>query len=179
MFIAADPPLELAEELAAWARAQRVGTWGVRVIVPESIHLTMAFLGERPLDEVETIAAAAASAVQQVEFGAISGLRIGEPLLLPPRTPRVLSATVEDPSGHLLTLRKALAAELLEAIGWSERRSFKPHMTLARIAREGRLARRLAPLPSGEFGFTELVLYRSHLETAAARYEAVARIALN
>jgi 2'-5' RNA ligase len=176
LFIAADPPGELRERLSAWARAQRGGAHGIRLVPAANVHLTLAFLGERDRDEIDAVVRAMSSAAQS---GGVHGLSIGEPLLLPPRRPRVLAAAVADPAGRLAALRDELSSELRAEIGWSEARAFRPHLTLARLARDARLPRELAPLPAGDFDVEELVLFRSHLEPSGARYEAIARVALN
>lgn len=175
LFIAVDPPAELRERLSAWARDQRGGSHGVRLVPPANVHLTLAFLGERDSGEIDAIVRAMAGAAQS---GRAEDLSIGEPLLLPPRRPRVLAATVVDPSGRLTELRDQLAEALRIEIGWSEARAFRPHLTLARLSRDARPPRELAPLPRGEFDAEELVLFRSHLEPSGARYEAIERARL-
>ncbi len=176
IFAAIDPPTELAAELVAWARAQRAGADGMRVLAADSLHLTLAFLGERSAADVEEIAGALAAAAGQT--GRVPELVVGEPLLLPARRPRVLAASIGDPGGELAELHRAMSEELLTAVGWTEPRAFRPHITLARFGRGGRAPRELGPLPAGDFAAEAVVLYRSHLEQSGARYEALERIAL-
>ena len=72
--MAVDPPEEVCGELAAWARAalgavvagdpdrrERGSPAKVRVLGAETMHVTLCFLGGRPIGEVETIAAALAA----------------------------------------------------------------------------------------------------------------------
>lgn len=148
----------------------------MRIVPPENIHLTLAFLGEQPATTVDAIVGAMSAAARG---GQIDGLTVSDPLLLPPRRPRVLAAAVADSGSQLADLRADLAEKLELAIGWSEAHQFRPHLTLARMGRDARAPRELLPPPRGEFDATELVLYRSHLEQSGARYEAIERVALN
>lgn len=164
LFIAMDPPIGLREELASWARAQRANSH-VRIVPPENVHLTLVFLGEQPADQVEPIV----GAMNEVAGGPIH-LSLGEPLLLPPRNPRTFTLAVLDPAGELGRLQGALAA----ALGRSEKRAFRPHLTLARLGREARIKLELDPPPTAEFTVHEMTLYRSYLEPGGARYEGLA-----
>ncbi len=175
-FAAIDPPAVLAAELVAWARDQRAGAQAMRVLAADSLHLTLAFLGERSAAEVERIGESLAIAAGHA--GRVHELVVGEPLLLPQRRPRVLAASIDDPGGELADLHHAIAEALSIAVGWAEPRAFRPHVTLARFGRDGRAPRELGPLPAGNFAADEIVLYRSHLEQSGARYEELERIAL-
>lgn len=147
----------------------------MRVVPPANIHLTLAFLGDQPVGASDAIVGAMSAAARA---GQIDRLSIADPLLLPPRRPRVLAVSIGERGSALADLRAELADELELAIGWSEARAFRPHLTVARMGRDARAPRELSPPPSGEFSPGELVLYRSHLEPSGARYEAVERVAL-
>jgi 2'-5' RNA ligase len=204
--VAVDPPEEVCGELAAWARAALGGAGApdphrrergspakVRVLGAETMHVTLCFLGGRPIGEVETIAAALqAPPAQGVE------LHVGAPLWLPPRRPRALALELHDRTGALTVVQASVRDALAGAIEWQpERRRFRPHVTVARIGRGGsRRARAsvrrrggsdaegapsdlvLAPSPQLSFAVGELVLYRSLLSREGARYEAIATRAL-
>jgi RNA 2',3'-cyclic 3'-phosphodiesterase len=186
LFVAIDPPAAVREQLAAWAKlalarpsagATPRRTRGVRLLQPDTMHLTLCFLGSRPVAELEPIAAA----VQQLT--AIDAeLSLGAPLWLPPRRPRTLAVTVHDQAGELARLQRAVAQALSGALDWQpERRRFRAHVTVARLGRERSRTRRgsaadltLAPSPQLRFVAREVVLYRSWLEPAGASYEALA-----
>ncbi len=206
LFVAVDPPAGVCDELAAWARAAlgelraldadqaRAGGFGrVRLLAPETMHVTLCFLGARPLAEIETIAAA----LQECP-ASIAELSLGAPLWLPPRRPRALALAVHDREGELARLHAHVCEALSRAIDWQpERRRLRAHVTLARLARlEGKRERRrrrepgsrehservrteivrpaLAPTPQLSFTPRELVLYRSWLAREGASYEALA-----
>src|SRR5689334_19301668 len=109
LFIAVDPPPDVCEELLAWARAavarvpmQRGRGAGVdmRVLEPEALHVTLCFLGGRPVGEIEVIGSVLSSCVAPV-----GELALGAPLWLPPRRPRTLAVEVHDRGGGLARLQ--------------------------------------------------------------------------
>jgi 2'-5' RNA ligase len=148
----------------------------VRLLEPETMHLTLCFIGGRRVEEVETIAAA----LQRLKT-ASGQLFLGAPLWLPPRNPRALALAVHDRHGELAALHAAVQSALAGAIDWRpERRRFRAHVTVARLGRERSRQRRAdtgervtPPTPQLSFVPSEVVLYRSWLAPAGARYEAL------
>jgi 2'-5' RNA ligase len=177
LFVAVDPPPESCALLAAWARELALETaptgWPLRVLRPDSLHLTLCFLASRPAAEIDALAGALAPAATP-----LGELRVGAPLLLPPRRPRSLAVEVHD-DGGLALLHARLVVELTRVSDWQpERRRLRPHVTLARV-RGARGAARppamtLPPTPPIAFTPSSLVLYRSRLEPAGASYQALA-----
>ncbi len=181
LFVAVDPPVDVCEELAAWARTAVRGLGGrgggsasARVLNPQLLHVTLCFLGNRPVTEIETIAEALGECARSV-----GELSIGAPLWLPPRRPRALAAEVrDDPDEGLTALHGALVHTLVRVCGYrEERRRFRAHVTLARM-REGPrgsgVALALPATPALSFTPASVVLYRSWLSPAGASYEALA-----
>ena len=58
LFVALDLPGAVVEALDGWAREVVRAREGLRQVPAASLHLTLAFLGERPDEEVEAIGAA-------------------------------------------------------------------------------------------------------------------------
>ncbi len=170
MFISLDPPSVAREEAAAWGREVTRTNRGLRPIPPDSIHLTLAFLGTRPLAEVDLLAEAIDRALRGV--GEIAG---GPPLWLPKRRPRALALEVREASGSLGELRSELVQGLGTLTGWEpERQGFLPHLTVGRVGRGVRPDRsKLPPAPTLEFPPETITLYRSHLDSEGARYESL------
>ncbi len=190
LFVALDPPSAVCEQLAVWARqalrgqGERVGAAGsLRVLDAELLHLTLCFLGSRPMEEVAAIAEAVRGCP-----GRVGRLGVGAPLWLPPRRPRALAVEIhDDPHGGLEALHGALVGALAHACSFREerRRRFRAHITLARIRGRPPGATRLpgareplAATPGLSFAPQALVLYRSWLSPAGATYEALERRAL-
>jgi len=167
LFIALDLPASAREELSAWAA--QAAPPEVRRVPAENLHVTLAFLGSRSGDE-----AAAARGLLPALARPLGELRTAAALWLPPRRPGVLSvALVADAS--LAALHGELVAALADAIGFApERRGFRPHVTVGRVARDVRIDTRHAlapPAPQLSFPARSLVLYRSRTAPDGARYE--------
>lgn len=209
LFIALDLPSVLRQELSAWARcALRVAAsqppepvarrgrrggmgperrvagrlHGIRTLDAELMHVTLEFLGSRPVEEIEPLCSIVESCVAP-EMGEVS---IGAPLWLPTRRPRALAVELHDDSGALAQLHRSLAGELSAAgLARSEpthgagHRAFRPHVTVARL-RQGAVPRErmLEPTPRRAFTPQRLVLYRSWLSPEGASYEPLASAAL-
>jgi len=198
LFVAVDPPEPVALELAAWARsaARQLHSCAhgaqpaLRVLDAELLHVTVCFLGERPVAEIPALAGELADC----ERPAVQ-LSLGAPLWLPPRRPRALAIELHDKGDTLAAIQAEVAARL-EPAEQDERdhaaaraarrlrpRRFHPHITLARMRAEAgrhrrrsaseRVGRSLPPTPALSFAPDELVLYRSWLSPEGANYEAL------
>jgi RNA 2',3'-cyclic 3'-phosphodiesterase len=177
LFVAVELPRLLREELAAWARTvlrparpSRSGA-RIRLLDAQMLHLTVCFLGDRPLGELEQIVAALSQITWQA--GALS---LGAPLWLPPRRPHALAVEVHDEQQTLERVR-AQAVDVLSGVCHGEllaRRHFRPHVTVARIKDARGLGKEpLMITPAVSFVPDTLTLYRSWLEPLQARYQAL------
>jgi 2'-5' RNA ligase len=168
--------LEIGDEdrrlLVDWARRAVGGDRGMRVVAAENVHITLAFLGHLPLDDIEPLSAL----VEGFEGWAAPELESGGALWLSPRKPHVLTVGVGDVTGALDALHSALWDELELLEFERERRRFRPHLTVARV-RHGWTppGAALPPTPSLELDVRGMVLMRSWLGGGPARYEALAR----
>jgi 2'-5' RNA ligase len=178
LFVAAELPGEVRDALAGWARAA-VGRGGEpRRVAPESLHLTLCFLGEQPPAAVDRIGAVLRGNAELV--AAVDELVVGAPVWLPPRRPRVLAVEVSDPHGSLHALRDAVVGELKGLLDWEHagrRERFRPHVTVARMRAGSQRARELPPTPPLRFAPAAATLFRSSLEPDGARYEALSSVA--
>lgn len=151
-----------------------------RTADPEQLHLTLAFLGERPDAEVEA-AHWALDALAPPAFGMrLTGLDTfqgAEGL--------TVWAGIADPA-PLRDLHARVLSALHRAGIVLERRRFRPHVTLARLPRPGppeheRLARvlgRWAAFPSPAWEVESFGLWRSTLRKAGAVHDELARYPL-
>jgi 2'-5' RNA ligase len=191
LFVAVDPPLPVREELTDWARdvavaARAAGSarGALRLLDAHSLHLTLCFLGSRPVAEIEALATALAPGAEHA-----CQLSVGAPLWLPPRRPHALAVEIHDHDGELARVQAQVSAALAGVSDWQpERRRFRAHITLARLGRGGVRPRRSSvdrvghedgerPLPATprlSFAPEAIVLYRSWLTREGARYEALA-----
>jgi 2'-5' RNA ligase len=175
LFVALDVPARVREALGAFGRAAAAEDFALRPVRDDALHVTLAFLGHRPLDDVEP----AREAVREVAMP-VPELQLGKALWLSPRRPHVLTVEVLDPAGALARLQAAVTAALAEAIGYEpERRRFRPHITVARVRRGAVPRLRGVPdPPPARFGGEALTLYRSWLGGGPARYEPLERVTL-
>jgi 2'-5' RNA ligase len=175
LFVALDLPEEVRAELVAWQ-----GTFtdpALRPVKPESLHMTLVFLGYHPEKEIERIAEAALG----IEAPAPEIELAPEPVGVPRgRRPRLFA--LDAPSEGAVELQSRVEQRLVEARYYEpEKRPFWPHLTVARVRPEKRGSRKPAlvegppaPLPEHTFlrpiPLVRLVLFRSHLRPQGAEY---------
>jgi 2'-5' RNA ligase len=176
--------LFVATDVAAWAvrdldRAMapyRERLPGFRWTDPGGWHVTLKFLGWVESPRRAEIERAMVSVAAETAPFQTSITRIG--VFPAPGRARVLWAGLDDADGTFGRMVKRLD-DLLVSVVRPEGRSFAPHLTLARIQPPARM-RHVAPdlltldAASEPFAVDRMVLYRSRLSPAGARYEAVA-----
>jgi 2'-5' RNA ligase len=167
LFFALWPPQATVAALAAWAKEAQILSGG-RLTRPESIHLTLAFLGEVAEARVEDAIRAARSVrgarhalpIERAKVWAHN--RVG--WVGPERTPLALTDLTDS-------LRERLLAE-----GFAiESRPFAAHVTLLRNAGK---SSRLPLLPAVDWPVDEFTLVRSRLSQKGSSYEILGRFSL-
>lgn len=173
LFAALELPGELRDALGAWGAAAAERDPALRAVPAGQLHLTLHFLGERPLADVAPLTAAIESAPDTPV-----PLRAAGALWLAPRRPHVLTCAIDDTGGGAGRLHVLLAGALAAATpGWTaERRPLRPHVTVARV-RRGLHPRTgdLLSAPGTGGDAPALVLVRSRLGPGGARHEQLAR----
>ena len=165
LFFALWPPREAAKALRAWALQARSATGG-RATRAESIHLTLAFLGEieeRLVPELRNFSAGGerhSLPIEQARHWARNRIVWVGPNEIP------------DP---LRFLAETLTNQLATRNFTTEKRSFAAHVTLIRNARR---SGRLPELPAVSWPVEEFVLVRSRLAAEGPSYEGVGRYPL-
>ena len=103
----------------------------VRWVQPDGIHLTLKFLGDTPAAQVDAVKAALArAAVEAVPFTVTAS---GLGCFPSARQPRVVWVGLQEPSGALSRLQRAVEAQVAPLGFPTERRPFTPHLTLGRV----------------------------------------------
>ncbi len=158
LFLALEIPDEVASALGEWARDELTAGR-----MPDSYHVTLAFLGGRPRSTLGEILV-----VLRRESAAT------EPFVLEPvryrETRSVGMLVLADPSGQATSLAERVHAGL-ESLGLyeRERRRWLPHVTVVRFRERPRLT---PPLPDiGAFAPSGAAAFLSRLHPSGARYE--------
>ena len=182
LFVAIDPPTAQRQQVAALIAEARGLAPEARWQRPESLHLTLVFLGHRPEEQVpaiEAVLAPVAARHQPLQLAIGSAGSFGSP-----SRPRILLLRIEGAVEALATLQRDVSLAL-EPLGHEpEERAFRPHLTLAR-SRQMRGDRALAAAreaigagPGGSFEAGEILLYQSELSPSGSTYTPLARLPL-
>jgi 2'-5' RNA ligase len=134
-FIAVELDKELLGNLVALQDRLReqVAPRSIRWVRPEGIHLTLKFLGETRPDQVEAVKVALDRAASEVRPFAFT---VGGTGCFPnTRRPRVIWVGLYEPAGTLSRLRDAVESHVAPLGFPTEKRPFRPHLTLGRVQR--------------------------------------------
>lgn len=183
LFVALDLPEGLRQGVVSWGKSQ-LRDPALRAVAPESLHVTLAFLGYLPEREIERLG----EIVRGLEAPA-PALRLEDPVAKPTlRRARLFALpAISSAAGTLQCelARKLVAARLYEP----EKRPFWPHLTVARVRSAGGGSRRPepverppGPLPKGLLKpalCVRVTLYRSVLQPQGSRYTPLAQVELS
>lgn len=171
MFVAVPLPGELLGFVRA-AQASLPAAGGLRLLQPDQLHLTLAFIGE--VDEVKGAAARAVVDSLPADMGGEA--LINRFLLLPSATKaRVVALEVVDGEGVFVRLFARIMGGL-EAAGVmeSEKRPFRPHLTIARLRTPGPVQPRYES-GRARFAVESVCLYKSELKREGAAHTVLTR----
>ncbi len=188
LFVALDIDESVREKIVRFMRSLTEFAPHVRWVRPESLHVTLKFIGEKP--DAEAIK----QALSQIHATPFEVKFQGYGFFPAPKSARVFWVGME--SGKLLSDLAKSVDETLAQLGIAkETQPFSPHLTLARRGsgrptrgKEDRtnasfqqLQEKLAALPSPEFGTMtarEFFLYQSQLSPKGSRYTKIASFTL-
>ncbi len=151
---------------------------------PENMHITLQFLGDVDDTEIPEVCKRVAAAAEPfesffVEFskaGAFPGLE----------KPRTLWIGVDQGRQELVDLQHAIQESLVEMRFPRERRTYRPHLTIARVRESGPNVSRLAELLARYRDFkaescdvSEVLIMASYLERTGPTYQIMGRAPLD
>jgi 2'-5' RNA ligase len=167
LFLALRVPDDFLGEIECWQRGQLPN---VRLVPREHLHVTLAFLGQRPARELGSIVDALRTAVAGAGEIRLTPVRYRE-------TRSVGMLVLEDEAGRAAVLADDLH-ERLEGLGVYRReaRPWLPHLTVARWRERPRL--RPETPPRRTFVPSDAAAYLSRLHPGGARYEVLESVAL-
>ncbi len=192
LFLALDIDGAIRDRIALFVDGVRNFAPDARWMKPESLHVTLKFIGEQPdsaLDKIKEAMSTVVGATTEIRFRAYG-------FFPTPKSARIFWIGIE--AGSQLAALAAAVDDKLFALGIPrEDRAFSPHLTLARGPGGSgsprrtksdhpnrtfqRLQEKLSALPPPEFGTMsprEFFLYRSHLSPKGSTYTKLARFEL-
>ncbi len=168
LFVALPIPMAIAGSLVGFAPPDGRS---VRAIAASDLHLTLHFLGSMETAPVSDVLRAVSAAAFTLRLGCLG-------CFAPRGRRRILWVGVE-PAAQLMALHERTAAAL-DAVGFEpERRTFRPHITLARL--KGAAAEEILETferqrfddEGQEFSCRQFALYESVTAPAGARYRII------
>jgi 2'-5' RNA ligase len=148
----------------------------------ENIHLTLAFLGNVPIDHIRPLEAAMDQALQRLESFNLKAAGTGT--FGKPKHPSIIWAGLEE-SPPLVALCEKTGSALHAARVEFDARPFSPHLTIGRVKSPKHITALLDVLAlekDFEFGnalITEVLLIKSVLKPSGAEYTVLHRTVLS
>jgi RNA 2',3'-cyclic 3'-phosphodiesterase len=192
LFIALDIDEAIRERILRFLEGVQAFAPDARWVKPESLHVTLKFIGEQPDSAVEQIT----GALQNVNGAATEIHFRGYGFFPTPKSARVFWIGM-DAGPELAALAKAIDEKTASLGIPEEDRVLSPHLTLARSSGGSgsprhlkgdrpnrafqRLQEKLSSLPAPEFGTMtprEFFLYQSQLSPKGSKYTKLQRFAL-
>ena len=161
LFCALRLPEQVLDTLVEWGGAHL----RERVVSRPNLHVTLAFLGHRPSDELDAIVGATREAAAAAGPIRLEPVRYRE-------TRSVGMLVLADEGGAAAGLAEDLHGRLQElGVYEREQRPWLPHLTVVRFRQRPRLD---PPLPELEpFSPSDAAVYLSRLRRSGAQYEVV------
>jgi RNA 2',3'-cyclic 3'-phosphodiesterase len=169
LFIAFPLPAEHLATVSAW-QSDALGSQAGRLVAPENLHLTIAFLGTRPKGDVARVAAIVGEAAAAASASELRLVRYRE-------TRSVGMLVFEDPEGGVTACASTIRRGLERLGVWhAERRPWLPHLSVVRFRLPPRLRNDLPAL--GGVSPSEAAVYMSRLRRGGAQYVVLETAAL-
>jgi RNA 2',3'-cyclic 3'-phosphodiesterase len=170
LFCALRLPDDIVDGLLEWQRDALPEREGLRRIGREQLHITLAFLGHRPIGDLAAVARALEEACAGAELPSLTPRRYRE-------TRSVGMIVLDDESDRATRIAERLHKRLERAgVYERERRKWLPHLTVSRFRTPPKL--RLQPPDLGTFSPSEAAVYHSLLRPGGAQYEVLQTVAL-
>jgi 2'-5' RNA ligase len=170
LFVALLLPEDVRAHLSAWQEHELSGGSGLRVVPPASLHVTIAFLGSRPPEDVERVAGVLRAAANGLAPPVLEPVRYRET-----RSVAMIVLSDQEKRANVLAER---VFEGLERLGIYEResRDWLSHVTVARFRQRPRLAPSVPSL--GAVMSSEVAVMLSRLRPGGAEYEVLESVSL-
>jgi RNA 2',3'-cyclic 3'-phosphodiesterase len=178
-FLAIELPAEILNEIGViQARLKNALQGVIRWVRPQGIHLTLKFLGDISERDVVRISLALTDHTNGIKPFALDVKTLG---VFPDlNRPRIIWLGIGGDVQPLMLFQKSLDQRLCEHGFTQEERSFKPHLTLARVKEYkgliglAKVVEKKDNYTAGHFDAGELTLFRSQLTPTGAVYTKLA-----
>lgn len=182
LFFAIDIPDSAREQMARVIKGMKTACRFVDAhpqwMVPENLHITLAFLGLVPANQLEAVKSVMLPVAAEREPFSL-GIESLEYFPSNVRDPKVLSARITGDKLPLKSLQRRLVEELKREGLFVDDRPFRAHLTLARLgstktaARLEAVVKSHAPMLNTKFTVDKLVLFESNVTNQGAVYTVV------
>ncbi len=152
----------------------------VRWVQAKNIHLTLKFLGDTPIDKLDTLKELLAKEMAKIAPFEISVRKVGVYPTL--SRPSVIWAGVEGKK-NLLTLHKCVGKVASQIGSVPEKRPFSAHLTLGRVTRKGYNGKARSQIRKviekdqgydfGSVNINAIHLFQSELKRTGAEYRSL------
>jgi 2'-5' RNA ligase len=184
-FIAIELSPELNTTLGGIQNSLPIPSQAIKWVKPESIHLTLKFLGDTPLSQIESIVQGMEKAALACPAFTLSTTRIGAfPSL---SNPKVIWLGLKGETDKL----QATFAEVeknISRLGFpTDTREFAPHLTLGRLRENAgrndiettaKILKSAPPIPQTSLHASHICLFKSQLLPAGPLYTRLTQISL-
>jgi 2'-5' RNA ligase len=192
LFVALDLDDSIRQQVQQFLEKMRLAAPAARWVKPESLHITLKFIGEQPTKSIDQLTQVLASVRAPCFALAVQGFGF----FPNPRSARVFWVGIQAPV-ELTDLAKSIDQKMATFGIAREEHAFNPHLTLARRSGQSgaprrqrndavnsdfaRLQAELCDHPAPLFGSMtarEFFLYRSELSPRGSRYTKLERFPL-
>ncbi len=187
LFTAVRPPTDILDAIveAQHRLREQIDADSVRWIGRENMHVTLQFLGDTPAGQIQDVIDAMAEGVSLVAGPSEIDLTVGGVGAFPSvQRPRVVWIGIQDGSGELARIQRAVTGQLRERGFLPDGKPFRPHITMGYVRRRathdavkaiaaavrGSHAGTEAGRTAVRFTVSELLLVRSTLSQSGAIY---------
>ena len=170
LFLGFRLPAATARRVTRWQREELEAPESARLVPAGNLHVTIAFLGSRPADELESIAGALRAGAERSVRPVLTAARYRE-------TRSVGMLVFDDSDRHATRIAEDVHARLARlGVYEPERRPWLPHLTVVRFRAPPRLR---PPIPDlGPVTMSDAAVYMSRLRPTGAQYEVLESVPL-
>ena len=162
LFLALRLPESVVGTLTEWQTRELGGAGPVRIVAPDHLHITLAFLGSRSAEELPAI-------VDVLERAAVAAAPAPLAVVGYRETRSVGMLTLRDGTGAATSLAGRLYEDLASlGVYRPEQRPWLPHVTVVRFRERPRLR---PAVPEAEWVSSDAAAFLSRLHPSGARYE--------